>query len=264
MRIISIVLLLVTLTISGCDGTNKNSNSNNNANGNGNSNRGSMLSPPPPLKPEGTPDPKFKTCNAYFPLVPGSTAKYVINYSSGIVADLTIVVDAADEGGRRVYTQKSQLIDRSGGMQIIQTTVRKFVCDAERVQILSEKTDSSITGQSSSSEFEYRDNSLAMVDPKALLTKGTTWSHGFRTIFHSPGQPPSRSDQPTIINFEVLGPTDVTTALGTFKTISILRKVGENATTDFYAPGLGLIKRQAKEGTTWELISYSGLKVQSE
>jgi len=264
MRIISVVLLLVTLTITGCDGTNTNSNSNRNANGNANANRVSMLNLPAPLKPEKAPDPKFKTCNAYFPLVPGSTAKYVINYSSGIVADMTVVVDAADEGGRQVYTQKSQLVDRSGGMQIIQTTVRKFVCDGERVQILSEKTDSSITGQTSSSEFEYRDNSLVMVDPKALQTKGTTWSHAFRTIFHSPGQPPARSDQPTIINFEVVGPADVTTALGTFKTLRIIRKIGENVTTDDYAPGLGLIKRQAKEGTTWELTEYSGLKVQTE
>src|SRR5262249_37946332 len=152
-------------------GTNTNSNSNNNANGNANANHFSMLNPPAPLKPEKAPDPNFKTCNAYFPLVPGSTEKYVINYSSGIVADLTVIIDAADEGGRKVYTQKSQLVDRSGGMQIIQTTIRKFVCDGERVQILSEKTDSSITGQASSSEFEYRDNSLVMVDPKALLTK---------------------------------------------------------------------------------------------
>ena len=71
-----------------------------------------------------------------------------------------------------------------------------------------------------------------------------------------------RSDQPTFIAFEVLGPADVTTAVGTFKTVTILRKIGENTVLDYYAPGLGLVKRQAKEGTSWELKEYSGLKPQ--
>ena len=258
MRLNLVIILLAAISLSGCNGTNTNVNSN----GNGNANRITEFKPPPGLKPVDAPDPNFKPCNPYFPLVPGSIAKYVVNYSSGIVGDLTIVVDAAEEGGRKVFTQKSQLVDRSGGMQIIQSTVRKLVCDGDRVQVLSEKTESNIAGQLSSSDFEYRERSLMMTDPRSMLTKGATWTHAFRTVFHTPGQSPARSDQPTIIAFEVLDPADVTTAVGTFKTVTVRRKVGENIILDYYAPGLGLVKRQAKEGTSWELKEYSGLKPQ--
>jgi hypothetical protein len=65
------------------------------------------------------------------------------------------------------------------------------------------------------------------------------------------------------VAFEVTGPQDVTTPVGTFKTVTVVRKVGENIVTDFYAPGLGLVKRQAKEGNSWELKEYSGLKPQA-
>jgi len=258
MRLILVIILLDAIIFSGCKGTPTNVNSN----ANGNANNATFIKPPQAIKPVDVADPRFKPCNPYFPLVPGSIAKYVINYSSGTVSDLTVVVDAADEDGKKVFTQRSQLIDRSGGMQIIQSIVRRFVCDGDRVQILSEKTESNISGQQSSADFEYRENSLVMTDPKSILTKGTTWTHAFYAVVHSPGQAPARSDKPTIIQFEVLGPADMTTTVGTFKTVTILRKVGENTVLDYYAPGLGLVKRQAKEGTSWELKEYSGLKPQ--
>ena len=258
MRLILVIILLAAIIFSGCNGTPTNVNSN----ANGNANNAAYIKPPQAIKPADVADARFKPCNPYFPLVPGSIAKYVINYSSGIVGDLTVVVDAADEDGRKVFTQRSQLIDRSGGMQIIQSIVRRFVCDGDRVQILSEKTESNIAGQQSSADFEYKENSLVMTDPKSILTKGTTWTHAYRTVLHSPGREPARSDQPTIIAFEVLGPEDVTTAVGTFKAVTILRKIGENTVLDYYAPGLGLVKRKAKEGTSWELKEYSGLKPQ--
>ncbi len=261
MRVVLVIILLSAIVFSGCNGTPPtNVNSNVNSNANVNANSSTFIKPPPVLKPVDVPDPRFKPCNPYFPLVPGSIAKYVINYSSGIVGDLTVVVDAADEDGRKVFTQRSQLVDRSGGMQITQSIVRRFVCDGDRVQILTEKTESNIGGQQSSADFEYRENSLVMTDPKSILTKGTTWTHAFRTVVHSAGQAPVRGDQPTIIEFEVLGPADVTTTVGTFKTVTILRKVGENTVLDYYALGLGLVKRQANEGTSWELKEYSGLK----
>lgn len=260
MRAIPVIILLAATALSGCNGTPSNVNSN----GNGNSNSDSApLKAPAAIRPVDAPDPSFKPCNPYFPLVPGSIAKYVVTYSSGIVADLTVVVDAADENGRKVFTQRSQLIDRSGGMQIIQSTVRTFVCDGDRVQILSEKTDTDVGGKKSSSDFEYRENSLIMTDPNSMLTKGSTWTHAFRIVYHNPGQAPARSDQPIIVAFEVLGPQDVTTAVGTFKTVSIGRKVGEAAIVDYYAPGLGLVKRQSAEGNNWELKEYSGLKPQA-
>lgn len=258
MRISSVILLLSAIALSGCDGANNNINSN--ANSNANANRVLDFKPPQPIKPLEAADPNFKPCNPYFPLVPGSIAKYVINYSSGITGDLIVIVDAADEGGRKVFTQRSQLIDRSGGMQISQSIVRRFVCDGERVLILSEKTESNIAGQKSAIDFDYRENSVMMADPQSIARTGTTWSHGFRRVVHNPGQPPSRSDDLTLITFQVTGPAEVTTAVGTFKAVQITRKIGENSTIDHYVPGLGLVKRQAKEGTSWELKEYSGLK----
>lgn len=258
MRLIALIILLAAIALSGCNGGTTNLNSN----GNANANVAQNIKAPQALKPVDAADPNFKTCNPYFPLVPGSIAKYVINYSSGIVGDLTVVVDASDEDGRRIFTQRSQLIDRSGGMQIIQSTTRRFVCDGERVQILSETTDSNIAGQQSSADFEYRENSLMMNDPKSMLTKGVTWTHAFRAVYHSPGQPPARSDQPTIIAFEVGSPEHVTTAIGTFNAVPVTRRIAENFTLDYYVSGLGLVKRQSKEGASWEMKEYSGLKPQ--
>src|SRR5215510_16213227 len=154
----SLIIVLVAIgLLNGCNGSTKNVNS---SNTNANSNQAQNFKAPDPIKPASAVDPAFKTCNPYFPLVPGSVAKYVVTYSSGLIADLTVVVDAADESGRKVFTQRSQMVDRSGGMKIIQTITRKFVCDGERVQILSETTDSNVEGQQSSSEFRFRDNSL--------------------------------------------------------------------------------------------------------
>jgi hypothetical protein len=192
--------------------------------------------------------------------VPGSIAKYVISYSSGITGDLTVVIDAADEDGRKVFTQRSQLVDRSGGMQIVQTTTRKFVCDGERVIILSEKTESNVAGQSSTSDFEYRENSLMMTDPKSMAIKGSTWTHAFRPLYHNPSGQQARIDEPTIIAFEVGSPQDVTIGVGTFKAVPITRRISDNSTVDYYVAGLGLVSRRSHEGTSWELKEYSGLQ----
>ena len=260
MRISSLSILLGAIALSGCNGANTNVNSNSSSS-NANANSAQNFKPPQPIKPVEAANPNFKPCNSYFPLVPGSIAKYVINYPSGIVGDLIVVVDAAaDEGGRKVFTQRSQLVDRSGGMQIIQSIVRKFVCDADRVQILSERTESNVAGQQSAIDFEYRENSVMMADPQSISRKGTTWTHALRQVINNPGQPPTRSDQLTFIAFEVMGPEEATTAAGTFKAVKIFRKIGESSTVDHYVPGLGLVKRLSKEGASWELKEYSGLK----
>jgi hypothetical protein len=255
MRLSLVIIVLAAVGLSGCNPDNNNGN----ANGNANANR-TDFKPPAPIRPTDVVDPNFKACNPYFPLVPGSVAKYVINYSSGITGDLTVIVDAADEDGQKVFTQRSQLIDRSGGTQITQSIVRKFVCDGGTVRILSEKTESNIAGQQSAVDFDYRENSVMMTDPQSLSRKGTTWTHSFRTVFHNAGQPPSRSDLPTVIEFEVAGPEEITTAIGKVKAIKITRKVGQTGTADYYAAGLGLVRRLSTEGTSWELKEYSGLK----
>ena len=255
MRWILLIVVLAAIGLNGCNpGT-----SNTNENANANANRADFK-PPPPLKPSQAVDPAFKTCNPYFPLVPGSIAKYVINYSSGITGDLTVVVEAADEDGQKVFTQRSQLVDRSGGMQITQSIIRKFVCDGSAVRILSEKTESNIAGQLSDVDFDYREGAVVMSDPDSLSRKGTTWTHTFRTVYHNPGRPPSRSDLPTSVTSEVAGPEEVTIGVGTFKAIKITRKIGQNGTTDYYAAGLGLVKRDSIEGTKWEMKEFSGLK----
>lgn len=262
MRFISVVVVLATLALSGCKDTDTNVNSN--ANSNANANRGQSFKPPQPIKPTQPVDANFKPCNPYFPLVPGSIAKYVLNYSSGLVVDMTVVVEVADEDGRKVFTQRSQLIDRSGGLQIAQLITRRFVCDGEKVQILSEKTESNLGSQQPSSvDFDYRENSVMMPEPAMLSRKGSTWSHSFRTIIHNPGEPPSRSDVPIAIKFEVAGPEDVTTAAGNFKAIKVMRTVLTNGTTDYYVAGIGLVRRFAKEGTSTDLKEYSGLAAQN-
>ena len=262
MRFILFILLLAASALSGCKGDAANVNGNVNSNGNSNANALQGFKVPQAIKPNDPPNPDFKPCNVYFPLVPGSTAKYVVNYASGLVGDLTVVVDSAEENGQQIFVQRSQLVDRSGGLQIVQTITRKFACDGDRVVILSEKTDSNVSGQQSSSDFEYRANSVAMTDPKSMLTKGSTWTHAFFAVYHTPGSAPARDDQPKIIGFEVLGPEHVTTSIGTFKAIPVSRRIGENLTVDHYVPGLGLVKRQSKEGSSWELKEYSGLKPQ--
>jgi hypothetical protein len=251
------IILLTGLALSGCNG-NKNTNGNGNANGNGNSR--ADFRPPTPIKPAAAVDPNFKSCNLYLPLLPGSTAKYVIVYSSGLVAEATVVVDSSEENGRNVFTETTQIVDRSGGLQIAQTTVRKYACDGERVQLISEKTESDVDGQKSTSEFKYRENSVAMVDAASLARKGTSWQYAFTKVYTRPGDPPAIVNDPTFVSFETLGDEEVTIPTGKLKATKVLRKVGENQVTEYFVRGLGLVKRQAYEGTTWELKEFSGLK----
>lgn len=259
MRISLGICLIALISLCGCNGGNQNSDEKPaNANANTAPRAGTV---PPPLAPEGRAEAGFKPCNEYFPLVPGSVAKYVLHYSSGLISDLTIVVDAAgNEGGRQIFKQRSQIVDRSGGMEIVQATTRKFACDGDRVLILSETNESNVAGNQSNSEFQFRENSVMMADPQTIARKGATWSHAFRSIFRTPQQPEVKSDVPTIVEFEVGSAQQVQTPVGTFKAVIITRKIGENVTYDYYVPGIGLVKRESKEGTYWELKEFSGLK----
>jgi len=253
------MIMLAALALNGCNGS-KNGNGNGNGNANGNANR-SDFKPPTALKPTGAVDPNFNSCNPYLPLVPGSSAKYVLVYSSGLIADATVVVDSADENGRKVFTETTQIVDRSGGLQIAQTTVKKYVCDGERVQLISEKTDSDIAGQKSTSEFKYRDNSVAMVDPASLAKKGTTWQYSFTKVFNRPGDPPAIINDPTFVTFEVQGDEEVVIPTGKLKAVKLLRKVNENKVNEYFVRGLGMVKRDfLNEGTSWELKEFSGIK----
>ncbi|HKP85981.1 MAG TPA: hypothetical protein VJZ26_07795, partial [Blastocatellia bacterium] len=177
MRTVFFILLLAAVAFSGCN----NGNTNVNVNKNGNANR-IEFKPPEPLKPEGVADPNYKPCNEYYPLVPNSVAKYVLNYASGMTADATVVVYPSDENGRKGFIERTRIVDRSGGLQLVQDTEKHFVCDGDKVQILSEKNETRADGQPSSSEFNYRENSYSMIEPSSLAQKGATWTLGFRPI----------------------------------------------------------------------------------
>jgi hypothetical protein len=259
MRTVLSVILFAALSLSGCDpNTNGNANQNNQ---NGNANRSAIYKPPAPLTPKAAADPNFTPCNPYFPLVPGSVAKYVLNYSSGLVADATVVVDAEQQEGRTVFVERTQIIDRSGGLQQTQSTVRQFACDGERIQIISEKNETRVEERLTVNENLFRPNTIAMVDPAALALKDTTWSIAFTQTFQSPGEAMATLPEPTIITRTVVGPEEVTIPTGKLKAVAVQRKVKENLSTDYYARGLGMVKRVSAEGTTWELREYSGLRV---
>lgn len=255
MRMILSVILLAALASSGCE-----PNTNGNANRNGNANNISTYKPPPPLAPKEAVNPNFQSCNPYFPLVPGSVAKYVVNHSSGLVGDATVVVDAEQQDGRTVFVERTQMVDRSGGLQHLQSTVRQYVCDGERILLISEKNDTRVEERTTINENRYRENTVAMVDTAALAQKGTTWTVVFTQTFQSPGEPLATLPDPTTVTFTVVGPQDVTIPTGAVKTVAVQRKVKENIGTDYYARGLGLVKRETKEGMRWELREYSGLR----
>lgn len=255
MRIVFLIILLAAIALSGCDPGNKNGNVNTNANSNQ-----SAFTPPTQLKPNDIPDSNFKPCNEYYPLVPGSVARYVLNYSSGLVANVTVVVDSSEENGRKGFVEKMQIVDTSGGLQIVQNTEKHFVCDGDKVVILLEKSESKLLDQPrSTSQFDYRENSYMMVEPSSLARPDTTWTYAFKRTSQRGDEPPAKEDAPTIVSFTVKGEQEITLPTGKVKALKIERK-GTNVVTDYYVRGLGLVKRESAEGTSWELKSYSGMK----
>ena len=253
-------VLLVGFAFVVCSGCDKNAGNGNTANtGNANTNSNVNFTPPKPLLTPAGFDPKFKACNPYYPLVPGSRRKYTVSYSSGITAEATAVVDNWEENGRKGFKELVQIIDSSGGYKINQMVERHYVCDGEKVEIVYEKTDTDVEGQKTSTDFLCRDNSYIMLDP-ASLKLNTTWTYGFKTRMRVPGQAPLEGDVPTIVNFTVLGTEEIDLPIGKVKALLLYRKVGEAEINDYFAPGLGFVRRNAKEGNKWELKEYNNLK----
>ncbi|MGA9773400.1 MAG: hypothetical protein WBV94_30495 [Blastocatellia bacterium] len=254
MRIGLLIILLASVAFIGCSG-----NKTPNINTNGNANR-TVFTPPGPLSSNSRFDPDFKPCNEYYPLVPGSVAKYVLNYSSGLVADVTVVVDSEEVNGRKGFIERMRVVDRTGGLQIVQDSERHFVCDGDKVVIVMEKSESRVAEQpKSTSQFDYRENSYMMIEPSSLAQINTTWTYGFKRTMQRGDEPQSKEDAPIIVSFTVKGEQEVTLPTGKVKALKIERK-GTNIVTDYYTRGLGLVKRDSAEGTTWELKEYSGLK----
>jgi len=264
MRFTVFIILLASLGLSACQSCNPPTNSNNsNRNAsNGNANI-SIPERPGVLSPKDSVDPKFKSCNAYFPLAPGSRVKYTVNYSSGVVADATVVVDRADAGGRMAFSEKTQIVDRSGGLQHQSMAEKLYVCDGERVEIIAETSTTRVPNSPVTKvDNTYRSPAVAILDPASLGRKGSTWSHSLSQTYQVPDQPPIASKDVLQINFTVIGPEQIKVPIGTFNTVKIERKVKETKIYEYYARGIGLVKRLAGDGTTFELAEYSGLTPQ--
>ncbi|MBI3653238.1 MAG: hypothetical protein HY231_19595 [Acidobacteria bacterium] len=255
MRIVFLILLLATLGFSSCDSNTSNANrslANSNANV-------PNFTPPEKIKATENPDPHFKSCNPYFPLIPGSQAEYTLQYSSPLVADVTIIVSQIEENGRKLFLEKTQIVDKSGGLYKDELTERKYACDNGRVQLLSEEVNNRTDKSVSKVTTQYRDVAVYIVDPAALLKKGTTWSYNFTQQLQMGTDPPMTTDAATV-SFEAAGEEEIKVPAGTFKTIKVIRKIKSTVVYDYYAAGIGLVKRANLEGTTWELKSYSGLQ----
>jgi hypothetical protein len=259
-RFTGTLLLLATLVVTGCNGGG-NSNAparNSNTNSVSNDNSPPLLGTDP-IKPKTAVDPKFKTCNPYYPLVPGSLVRYSLVWSSGLVADATIVVDQEVENGRPVYVQTTQILDKTAGSNKNERTTMKYVCDGDRIQLIHWYTENQVDGAQSIVEFQFKATAVAMLDVASLKRKGSTWGYGMYQTFRRPGAPPAALEDPTIVNFQVEGEEKITVPAGTFTAIKIVRRVGKISVTEHYVAGLGMVKRFSDEGTFWQLKEYSGL-----
>jgi hypothetical protein len=88
-----------------------------------------------------------------------------------------------------VFTETTQIVDRSGGLQIAQTTV-KYACD-ERVQLISEKTESDVDGQKSTSEFKFRTIRWRWSTP--LRARKGKLAYAFTKVYTDPATRPQSS-----------------------------------------------------------------------
>jgi hypothetical protein len=257
MRIFLAMLLFGALGFSSCDTKNTNNNRNTNSSLT-NTNSNPIIERPTDIKPEQPVDPNFKSCNPYFPLVPGSQTKFTLQYTSNLVADVNVVVSQIEEGGRKVFVEKTQIIDKSGGLNKAELTERRYLCDNGRIQIIYEKADNRTEKSHAFVESSFRDVATFMLDPASLSRKGTTWSYNFDQSFRIDNEPPARMD-PSMITFEAQGEEEVKVPAGTFKAIRLVRKIRDVLVNEYYVAGLGLVKRANRDGTTWEMKEYSGL-----
>lgn len=256
MRIFLAVLLFGALGFSGCETKNAN---NNNGNRNGSIANTNAIAPPPVEVPKlGEPVAGYQSCNPYFPLVPGSQTKFTLQYSSPLIADVTVVVSQIEENGRKVLVEKTHIVDKSGGLNKAEVTERRYVCDNGRVQLIYENADNRTEKSHVVMKTNLKNTAVFMLDQASLTRKGATWSYNFDQSFSMEGEPPTTTD-PTTINFETQGEEEVKVPAGTFTAVKILRKIKDSMVNEYYVAGLGLVKRASKDGTTWELKEYSGL-----
>jgi hypothetical protein len=255
-----IALPLLALAFTACDDVkNKNGNQNSNSDETANANIQFVERPAEP-KPATALDPNYKACNPYFPLVPGSIAKYTINYSNPLVADVTWVVDSSKENGREVYDVTEQTVAADVTSQKLSTMKRSYVCDNGNVAILRERGENRVDQYQNSVDIQYSREAYVM-PPAADLKPGRTWSYTMTITLTMPDSPPVALDPANRI-LEYGGRETVDVPAGKFEAIKIVWKLREKKGFDYYARGIGLVKRVGDDGTTWQLKEYSGLKYQ--
>ncbi|HEY6333743.1 MAG TPA: hypothetical protein VI756_30785 [Blastocatellia bacterium] len=232
--------------------------------------------------PPASVDPAFKACNPYYPLVPGSHLLYTIKRSGGPVGE--VVVTISGEKGKKEITEVSKRLSVRGLGSGLETTTRKYVCDGEKVEVVSDQIEAT-NPQGTSGQFQgkFPPSSLVMMAP-AALTPGATWSYTMQANMKVPQKPDPKdpkaakatstqnkneikyvSKQDTIpLSFEVKGNEDITVPAGTFHTIRVGVKVKDKTSDEYYAPGIGMVRRSLSDGTVWELSEYNGLTPQDK
>jgi hypothetical protein len=262
MRIVLGMALALSLWASSCktDGPNGNSANRNAAASNRNANRVGDITPPPELIPKTTPDVTFKACNEYFPLVPGSRAKYAIIYSSGVSATATVVVDADQQNGQPVFLERTQIVDQTGGIHKKSLQNNQYSCADGKVQLVSQVLDNEADGNQSHIQMRFAGPATTFVEPTALKP-GTTWSYSFGEIVTNPGQAPFSPDTKYTVVYSATGEQDISVPAGTFKTMKVEKKVNGRVTIyEYYARGIGLVQRENQDGTAWKLKEFSGIR----
>jgi hypothetical protein len=263
MRILLAIGLVGAILISSCTSckTANNKNGGGNTNGTANTNSSPPVpfeTPLPPPTPSSALDPNFKECNPYYPLIPGSQASYSMLYPTGLQTIATAVVDQTNEGGIPIFVQTLQILDKSGGLNENEMIVQKYVCDKGKVKIISESRDTAVEGYKTSMDIHYADPAYVMLE-QAALRPGATWSYSLTYTQRIPGTAPTTSDRPITFSCTVQGEEEVTVPAGKFKALKVTKKQGKTEITEYYARGMGLIKR-VSDGPSWELMSYSGLR----
>lgn len=259
---IGVILMALMAACTSCNPPeNDNSAKNTNANADSNNNQGpiAIATPPVEIAPSQPLDPNFKECNPYYPLIPGSQARYSLLYSTGLQANAIIVVNQTTEGGLTVFEQKMQIVDKSGGHNKNEIAVEKFVCDKGRIKAIAENRDNTVDQSRTLVELHYTDPAYTMLEPGALK-QGATWSYSFTSTLQGSETGTGKSDRSLTASCKVQGEEDVTVPAGKFKALKVIKNIGKSEITEYYGRGMGLVKRVAGDGTTWELMSYSGLR----
>ncbi|HEY6333968.1 MAG TPA: hypothetical protein VI756_31920, partial [Blastocatellia bacterium] len=201
-------------------------------------------------------------CNTYYPLIPGSEMKYSLLYASGLKADAVVVVERLpDQNGNPVFSERTQIIDSTGGLHKNSLDVKQYTCDAGKLQYLSRAEDNEVDGNKTRLDLTFSIPAVAFVEPKAV-NQGTSWTYSYSEKFQIPGQGQIDPKKKYNVQMSIMDTQDLTVPAGTFKTVKVEKRVDTTMIYEYYARGVGLVKRVLGDGTTWELREFSGVKAE--